>query len=55
MSGYSLSKFIKENHSNELRPENVFTLGLQIIDALEIIHDAGYVYNCISPDKIFLG
>ena len=55
MSGYSLSKFIKENHVNELRPENVFSLGLQIIDALEIIHDAGYVYNSISPDKIFLG
>ena len=34
--------------------ESIYSLGIQIIDILQMIHDAGYVYNDLRPDNLFL-
>ena len=34
--------------------ETIYVLGLRILSALEIIHNAGFVFNDLKPDNILL-
>jgi serine/threonine protein kinase len=38
-----------------LSHESVFQIGLQLLDILEMIHNAGYIYNDLKLDNILLG
>lgn len=35
--------------------QSVCHLGIELVNALEEIHSAGYVYNDLKPDNIVLG
>lgn len=54
-SGMHLCKFAAMNKINLLNQKNVFTLGEKLLDVMEIIHTAGFVYNDLSFDNISLG
>lgn len=40
---------------NPLKHDGVYEIGIQLLDLLEVIHTAGYVYNQLSIDTISLG
>lgn len=39
----------------QLSHESVFHLSIQLLDILETIHSAGYIYNDLKLDNILLG
>lgn len=52
-AGKHLSKFLKEN-SCLIRNICVFKIGVQLLDLLEAVHNAGFVYNNLKLDNICL-
>ena len=34
---------------------SIYSLGCKLLDQLEVFHDAGYIFNDLSLDKIMLG
>jgi serine/threonine protein kinase len=44
-----------ESRGYQISKESVFNLGLQLLNILEQIHSAGYVYNDLKLDNILLG
>ena len=54
-NGYSLARWVKDKAKNEFKFEDVMNIGVHIIDLLEVIHESGYIFNDICPEKIHLG
>ena len=44
--------FRKRN--GQLSPESIYSLGIQVINILEKMHSAGYVYNVLKLENLFL-
>ena len=51
--GPSLTQII--NVFGKLPPKDVLSLGLQILDALKIMHEQGVVYNNLSLGHVLIG
>lgn len=49
--GMTLEKYFKRNSFSK---ETVYSLGMQLLDILEQIHAAGYVYNDLKLDNLML-
>lgn len=54
-SGRQLSRHVSLNRSHDLNLKNVYTIGLKLLDVLEIVHEAGYIYNDLNLDNISFG
>ena len=52
--GKNLYQFF-EQCGNYLSRVSVYSLGINLIDILEKIHNAGFVYNDLKPENIMLG
>lgn len=52
--GDSLSQVI-DNSMTNLNRETVACLGVELVSAIEAIHDLGFVYNDFKPDNILVG
>lgn len=50
-----MSNFFSRVKTKRLNNFSIYVLGCKVLDALEIIHNAGYVYNDLSLDKILVG
>ena len=48
---FSLQKLL-DNRLHDLTKESVYSLGLQLIDSIKSIHNAGYTYNDLKPSSI---
>ena len=51
--GSSFDEYIQKNKT--LPSASVFALGIHLINLLEQIHQAGYIYNDLKPDNILVG
>lgn len=40
---------------HHLNLRNVYTIGLKLLDVFEIVHEAGYVYNDLTFENMFIG
>lgn len=52
--GDSLSQVI-ENSQTNLSRETVACLGVELVSAIEAIHELGFIYNDFKPDNILVG
>ena len=52
--GQNLSFYFNQMSKRDMNLVSTYTLGMKILGMLEIIHEAGYVYNDLSMDKIVL-
>ena len=52
--GDSLTQVI-ENSQTNLNKETVACLGVELLSAIEAIHELGFIYNDFKPDNILVG
>ena len=52
--GQSLHEILA-SRGNKLSSMSVYSLGIKLIDILELIHNSGLVYNDLKPDNILIG
>lgn len=54
-SGIAMSHFARLNKQNGLQLKEVFMIGQRLLNVIEILHRAGYIYNDLSFENISLG
>ena len=54
-NGFLMSRFVQMNKSNRFQLKHVYIFGSKLLDMLEIIHEAGYVYNNLRFENIHFG
>jgi len=52
LRGQSLAGRIRDH--GRLAPDRVAHIGMQVLDALEVAHEAGVIHRDIKPDNVFL-
>ena len=52
--GYNLENYF-EKYKNEISQESIYNLGIQIINILEKVHQAGFIYNDLKLDNLLIG
>jgi len=53
--GSFLEGYFNKLKNNYMNLVSIYSLGSTLIDQLEIIHNAGYIHNDLSLEKMFLG
>jgi serine/threonine protein kinase len=52
--GFTLEKYLFKRNDH-FSPSCAFKIGIQLVDQMRIIHDAGYTYNDLKLDNILVG
>ena len=52
--GHSLNEILA-SRDKQLSSLSVYSLGIKLLDILELIHNSGLVYNDLKPDNILIG
>ena len=52
--GFTLEKYLFKRNE-PFSPSCAFKIGIQLVDQMRIIHDAGYTYNDLKLDNILVG